>query len=445
MSKKITTTYVDGKAETLESTFTLFHDESGNEGNLLNLYPEVKYQVLAGFGGAFTESTGYVLSQMDETSRAEILEAYFGEKGIHYSFCRSHMGSCDFSLDMYSATEDPANTDLKEFSLERDRKYLFPIIKQAQKVSAHPINLLLSPWSPPAFMKTNGIRNNGGKLKPEYAGLWAKMVSRYIQEYRKEGIHVAAVTVQNEPKAVQKWDSCIYTGEEEGKFVVDYLAPQLKADGLQDVDIFIWDHNKERAYERARDSFSVEGCEKDVAGVAFHWYSGDHFENLEILRKLYPDKKLYFTEGCVEYSRFEGSDQLGNAQRYAHQMLGNLNAGTEAIIDWNLVLDSKGGPNHVGNFCDAPIMCDIETKRYEKKLSFCYIGHFSRYILPGAVRIAVSRYSDDFEATAFQNPDGSIAVVILNRNTYTVPVTLRLNEQVCPLEVEPSSISTILL
>jgi len=443
--KKITTVYLNEKACIEETEREFIQEDEGHEVALINIYPEIREQEFLGFGGAFTEAAGYTLSKMSEEIYSDIIEDYFGEGGLSYSFCRTHIDSCDFSLDNYSAVSDPDDYDLKTFSLERDKKYIIPMIKRAQKTGERKINLVLSPWSPPAFMKTNNQKNKGGKLKTEYRQLWAEYMSRYVKEYCELGINVVAVTVQNEPMAVQSWDSCIYTPEEEGIFVSEFLAPQLKKDGLENIGIIIWDHNKERVYERSRDVFKVKNCENNVWGIGFHWYTGDHFENLDIVKKLYPDKKLIFTEACVEYSKFSSQNQLRNAQMYAHDIIGNFNAGMNAFIDWNMVLDEKGGPNHVNNFCDAPIMCDTANGTYEKKLSYNYLGHFSRHIVPRAVKIAHSRYTDKLEVVAFKNPDEKIVIIILNRTEESLPYTIRMNERICNAESEPSSISTLIV
>lgn len=168
-----------------------------------------------------------------------------------------------------------------------------------------------------------------------------------------------------------------------------------------------------------------EKTRKYVKGEAIHWYTGDHFETIEMVRKKYPEKEIFFTEGCVEYSRFADSGEIYKAEMYAHDILGNLNAGINASLDWNLLLDEKGGPNHVGNFCAAPIMCASVEDSYEKRLTYYYIGHFSRYIKEGAVKIGTSRYTDGIEVTAFLNPDGERVAVILNKSEKEVPYTLR--------------------
>ncbi len=186
--------------------------------------------------------------------------------------------------------------------------------------------------------------------------MWADMVARYVSAYRDEGITIQQLTVQNEPAAVQTWDSCIFSGVEEAEFACRYLRPALDRAQHSDVKINVWDHNKEKILERAAESFSVEGARDVIDGIAFHWYTGEHFDALAEVHRQYPDKALIFTEGCVEYSRFEAENQIQNAEMYAHDIIGDFNAGMNGFIDWNLILDRQGGPNHVGNYCDAPVM-----------------------------------------------------------------------------------------
>ena len=242
------------------------------------------------------------------------------------------------------------------------------------------------------FNKTTGERNHGGKLKPEYRKRWAEYICRYIEEYRNRGYHVTKLTMQNEPKAVQTWDSCIYTAEEQKEFLRDYLWSSLKAHGLDDIGIYLWDHNKERVFEWAETIIDTETTSM-IRGMAFHWYSGDHFEALRMIREKYPDKQLLLSEACIEYSKFSADDYLNNAQKYAHDMMGNLNEGMNTFLDWNLILNEKGGPNHVGNFCDAPYLFDRDSKELKESNILGYLWHFTHFLEPGAVRIGVSRYT----------------------------------------------------
>ena len=386
----------------------------GGEMQQVCVHPSISYQQILGMGGALTEAAAYTYARMSAEKQQQLLALFFGD-GNHYNFCRLHIQSCDFALGNYAYVEDAKDTGLDSFSIERDRKYIIPFTKAALEKNSK-IQFLASPWSPPAFMKTNGEMNHGGKLKKEYYQMWADMVARYVSAYRDEGITIQQLTVQNEPAAVQTWDSCIFSGVEEAEFACRYLRPALDRAQHSDVKINVWDHNKEKILERAAESFSVEGARDVIDGIAFHWYTGEHFDALAEVHRQYPDKALIFTEGCVEYSRFEAENQIQNAEMYAHDIIGDFNAGMNGFIDWNLILDRQGGPNHVGNYCDAPVMCDVDADTIDVKLSYSYIGHFSRFIRPGARRILVSKYSPDIETTAFQNEDGGKVLVILNRS-----------------------------
>ena len=175
-----------------------------------------RFQTIEGFGGAFTEAAAVTLSKMPPEKQAEILKVYFDpEEGIGYTLFRTHINSCDFSLGNYAYDEVDGDVDLTHFSIDRDRQALIPMIKAAMAVAGGAFKLFASPWSPPAWMKTNNEMNHGGKLKPEYRDAWARYYCRYIREYEQEGIPIWGLSVQNEPLAIQTWDSCIYTGEEE--------------------------------------------------------------------------------------------------------------------------------------------------------------------------------------------------------------------------------------
>lgn len=410
--------------------------------HVINVYPDAEYQTIRGFGGAFTESAAHNYAGMSGEKRKELAEAYFGQEGLRYHLGRIHMNSCDFALGNYAYVEE-GDAELKTFSITHDFEEVIPLIQDAQKEASKPMEFLVSPWSPPAFMKTNGEMNHGGKLKEEFQPVWAAYFVKFIKAYREAGIPIGFLTVQNEPMAVQTWDSCVYTSEEEAAFVRKYLGPALEQAGLSDIGIFVWDHNKEEAYQRFKEVAADKETRKYIRGAAVHWYTGDHFDAIELIRKKFPDKEVFFTEGCVEYSRFADSGEVEKAEMYAHDILGNLNAGISASYDWNLFLDQKGGPNHVGNFCAAPIMCNAENDTFEKRLTYYYIGHFSRYIEPGAVRIGTTRYTDAVEVTAFMNPSGEKVLVLLNKTNEEVPVTIR--EAGCGMEtvIGPHSIQTI--
>ena len=207
------------------------------------------------------------------------------------------------------------------------------------------------------------------------------------------------------------------------------------------VKILFWDHNKERILDRAKVMLGDKKAGEYVNGMAFHWYSGDHFEQLRMFKELYPDMDLAFTEGCYEYSRgMLDTTKIG--ERYAHDMIGNFNNYCNIFCDWNLVLDEKGGPNHVENFCDAPIMADTVNDEVMVRDSYYYIGHFSKYVKKGAKRIGSSSYSKDLETVAFKNPDGTVVTIVLNTTERDMAVNLHMGENTVETQAEARSIST---
>lgn len=403
-----------------------FHDDTEEvETQVINLYPELTYETFEGFGGAVTEAAAYVYSLMNEEQKKQVVDTYFSEDEMNYKLVRIHMDSCDFCLDTYEAMSDPLDTELKSFSFERTEKYIIPMLEDIKKAAGDGLKLMLTPWSPPAFMKTNGDRKKGGKLKPEYRRMWAEYICRYIKEFKDRGYHVQRISLQNEPKAVQTWDSCLLSAEEEKVFLRDFMYPAMQANGYGDIEIFIWDHNKERIYERVRDVVD-DSTRHMVAGAAFHWYSGDHFEAMELVRQFYPDVKMIMSESCLEYRLFDEKNIENVTNKLCHEIIGDLNHGMCAFYDWNLLLDEKGGPNHVGNYCHAPFLYDTGTGELMPQKTQKQYYHFTHNITPGSVRIGTTKYTEQIDVTAYRTPEGKIAVVLLNKGDDLLPVNFRI-------------------
>ena len=444
MEMEVFTTYGQGSWQEQFHQTVAFRKDPGKENRVVNLYPEVRFETFEAFGGAITDAAAYVYAQMNDAQKKELMQTYFSPERMNYGIVRIHMDSCDFSTEMYEAMSDPQDTQLQSFSFARTEKYIMPMLADAQKAAGRPLELMLSPWSPPAFMKTNGQRTYGGSIKPEYRKMWADYICRYIQEFTDRGCKVRRISLQNEPKAVQTWDSCIYTGEQEKEFLRDYMYPALQAHGFGDVEIFVWDHNKERVYERMCEIIDEETKDM-VAGVAFHWYSGDHFEALDLVRRRFPDKKMIISESCIEYSKFGSNDGIKSAQRLSHEIIGDLNHGMTAFYDWNILLDENGGPNHVGNFCAAPFLYDTIQKKLIPQLIQQHFEHLSGKILPGSVRIGFSRYTEEIDVTAFERPDGKIVLVLLNKAEEPMTVNVRMQGMIGETLLYPESITTAIL
>ena len=398
------------------------------EMNLVKVYPTILHQEFVGMGAALTEAAGYVFAQMDLETKRQFLDLCFGEGKNRYSLCRLALQSCDFSLvsRAYAAKPQEKGGSPRNFSIDDDWAYVLPLVKAAQAYNPA-LEFLASPWSPPAWAKTNWSMRFGGHLQKRHYHTWATMIARALAAYRAEGVDIGRLTVQNEPAARQIWESCLYSAAEEATFLHEHLKAALREAGLDHVKTFVWDHNKESALDRTMAIMNAPGCASDVDGVAFHWYSGDHFEAVRELRQLVGDnREIIFTEGCDYHS--DGNDWAArqHAEHYAHEIIGDFEAGANAVIDWNILLDAQGGPNHVGNFCDAPIMYDVEAKKLLVRRPFYYLGHFSRFIMPGARHMLTTRYTDELETCGFANPDGTFALVVLNRYDHDVSFDLAL-------------------
>ena len=445
---KIFASSINSKEMLVEQEEIVFEQDFQTENLLINIYPEFQYQKMLGFGAAFTETSAYNFSLLSSESQQKLAEAYFGKSGIGYNFCRTHINACDFSIDEYVYVED-GDVDLKTFNIDRERQYILPMLKAARKVNPD-LWLFASPWSPPAWMKDNKRVIRGGRLLPEYYQTWANYFSRYLEEYKKEGIDFFAVTIQNEPKAVQGWESCIWTGKEEGEFAADFLRPTLDKKGFGETKIMVWDHNKERIMERARESMSVPGAEKAIWGVAFHWYSGDHFDNLRMAYELYPDKPLIATENNSAGVRGGDVKDCWEAiEKYAKETIMNFNNFMAANIDWNLIVDLKtGGPFHntwAESSSSAAVFVDAEKKEFILGPLYYTNGHFSKFIKRGAVRIGSSSYSDAVKAAAFSNPDGEIIVVVLNTSDRDATPKIRLNDCTATFNLPAKSLQTMII
>ncbi len=417
---------------------------SGADLPAVEVRPSQLFQTLLGFGGAFTEAAAVTWLGLSPARREELLKAYFDDRSGHsYSLCRVPMGSCDFALGNHAHVETPGDCDLASFSIARDRQALIPFIQAAQQMAGEPLKLLASPWSPPAWMKSNGQMNHGGRLKPECRRAWARCFVRFIEAYAAEGIPIWGVSVQNEPMAAQRWDSCLYTSEEERDFVRDFLGPELEAAGFAHVNILIWDHNRDLMIERAKVVYADAEAARFVWGIGFHWYGENHFDHVQQAHEAWPDKHLLFTEGCQEGGPHLDSWELG--ERYVHAMINDLNRWTEGWIDWNLVLDHAGGPNHAGNYCSAPILVNPANDALLRQSSYFYIGHFARFVKVGARRLQCATTFGDLEAAAFGNPDGSLAIVVMNRSERGIRFRLDIEPgAIAEASLPPRSIATYL-
>lgn len=406
-----------------------------------------KFQKFLGIGGAFTDAAAETFYKLSADKQKEFLRLYFDEmEGIGYSFGRANMNSCDFSSDMYTYV-DEGDKSLKTFNISHDLQYKVPFIKECMVASKGKLKMFVSPWSPPAYMKDNNNMLQGGKLLPEYHQTWANYFIKFIQSYEKAGIPVWGLSVQNEPMAKQTWESCIFTADEELNFIKNYLGPTLHKNKMQNKKLIAWDHNRDLLFHRAHTLLHDKKAAKYIWGMGFHWYEiwngGRQYDNVKRVKEAFPNTNLLLTEACNYPFSWDTFEEWKWGENYGENMIHDFNNGAVAWTDWNILLDEIGGPNHVKNYCFAPIHAKINDNSIHLMNSYYYIGHFSKFIRPEAKRVAASSNRAQLLTTAFKNADGSTVIVVMNKSDEKFDSKIIIGKQALPLEMLPHSIATI--
>jgi len=451
-----------------------FLDSNENDLVKIELFPDKTRQAITGIGGSFTESSAYLLNRLSKPNRDKILQAYFGENGARYSLTRTHIASCDFSLNNYTYAPIEGDLALNNFSIDEDRDDLIPMIKDAMAISKDGFEIIASPWTAPPWMKDNKAYV-GGKLLPQYYDAFALYFSKYLDAYKAEGIDIWGLTPVNEPHGNgNNWESMHFSPEEETDFVQNHLGPKLEADGKSDVKILGYDQNRAGIKEWVDVMYKDDGSSKYYAGTAIHWYEStyDYFpEDLQYAHNKAPNKYLIETEGCVDseipewqndawYWSKEATDwgwdwapegqkylhpKYSPVYRYARDIIGCLNNWVDGWVDWNMVLDKQGGPNWFENWCVAPIIVDPDNDEVYFTPIYYTMSHFSRFIRPGAKVIGLENTDEDLMVTAAQNPDGSIAVVVFNERDISKTLNLSLNGSNINIKMSGQALQTIVL
>jgi glucosylceramidase len=447
----------------------------GEKTSLITLNPEEKFQTITGFGGAFTESSAYLLYKLSSANRKKVLEAYFSEKGANYSLTRTHINSCDFSLKQYAYAMVDGDKNLEHFSIEEDQKNnLIPMILEAKSYSKEGFNIIASPWTSPPWMKDNK-KWVGGKLLPEYNDTWALYFSKYIDAYKKEGIAIWGLTVENEPNGNGgNWESMLFTPKEMTDFVENHLGPKLEADGKGDVKILGYDQNRGDLNEWVDEMYRDEKSSKYYAGTAIHWYESTYEvfpEALQYAHNKAPNKYMIQTEACIDseiphwkddawYWKKEATDwgwdwasekdkylhpKYAPVNRYAVDIIGCLNNWVDGWVDWNMVLDTQGGPNWFKNWCIAPVIVDVDKDEVYFTPLYYTMAHFSKFMRPGAVKIGCTIDNKDLLVTAVKNPDETIAVVIFNPTDKEQSLEIDLNHKKKNISINAKALQTVVI
>lgn len=464
--------YETSKSGNQLTEITDFKNTTSKNTDTVSLDTTKKFQKITGFGGAFTESSAYLLNKLSKKNRDTIIKAYFGKEGANYSLTRTHMNSCDFSLSQYSYSPVADDVNLEHFTIKDDMDDLIPMIKDAMMASEDGFKIFASPWTAAPWMKDNN-EWVGGKLLPKYYDTWALFFSKYVDAYKNQGIDIWGFTVENEPHGNgNNWESMHYEPDEMTNFVMNHLGPKLEADGHGDKVILGYDQNRAGLKEWVDSMYENDETSKYFDGTAIHWYESTYkifADDLQYAHHKAPNKLLIETEGCVDsqvpawkddnwYWSKESTDwgwdwapaedkylhpKYAPVNRYARDIIGCLNNWVDGWVDWNMVLDRQGGPNWFENWCAAPIIVDPDTDEVYFTPLYYVMTHFSKYIRPGAEVIGVENNNKELQITAAQNPDGTIAVIVFNEGEREQNFNLQINEKSVNIKINAQALQTI--
>ncbi|KAK1151655.1 lysosomal acid glucosylceramidase-like, partial [Acipenser oxyrinchus oxyrinchus] len=390
-----------------------------------------RHQRIKGFGGAMTDAAAINILSLSVSTQDNLLEAYFSEQGIQYTVVRVPMASCDFSARVYTYADTPGDFELKNFSLaQEDTKMKIPLLLRAQALSPRPLSLFASPWSSPSWMKTSDALIGKGSLRGEpgneYHKAWARYYIRFLDEYARYNLSFWAVTAENEPSAGMITDypfQCLgFTPERQRDFIASDLGPALSSSPHRGVQLMILDDQRLLLPRWAHVVLGDPRAARYVHGIAVHWYLDSVVPaelTLGATHSLYPDYFLFASEACTGSFPWEKGVRLGSwdrAERYAHDIIEDLNHFVTGWTDWNLALDLSGGPNWAQNFVDSPVIVEPGKDEFYKQPMFYSLAHFSKFLPEGSQRVGLDPSAESkLETTAFLRPDGVGVVIVLNR------------------------------
>lgn len=360
-----------------------------------------------GLGGAITEATAYNFAKLNVEKQKKLLELYYGKDGLDYRWGRISIGSNDFCLEPYEYCK---RVDLADFSIEHDRQYVLPMLSQILKKKD--LELMASPWSPPSCFKI------GKRLKPWYYKKYASYISAWLDAYADEGIKVKYITPQNEPFANQIWESCLYSYRAQRK-LARYLADAT------DARILMWDHNK-KYLSRVADEL-IRDNEK-VAGLCFHWYDGTFADEMWKVKQKYPDTLLISSEMSCGFSPYDTEAWQKDAHYYLKELFHDINSGTSAFVDWNMLLDFNGGPTYCKNYLKAPIILNEKEDDFIVTPIYDVLKKFAELFPAGSEAIRCEYSSKDFVAITRKTKNGC-EVVVANLSNEPQGLSIKHNDK----------------
>jgi glucosylceramidase len=405
-------------------------------GNVITLNPENKFQQILGFGAAFTDASCYIFNQLSADAREQLFHELFHPAELGLNVCRTCIGASDYSTELYSFDEGEPDPDLKRFSIEHDRAYLLPSLRQARKVNPD-LFLFSSPWSPPGWMKANGSMLGGSMRKKHFAS-YAQYFLKFLQAYAAEGVSIQAVTSQNEVDTDQdgRMPACLWGQEYEIEFVKSHLGPVLRDHGIP-TKIWLLDHNY-NLWGRVICELDDPDVRKYANAVAWHGYAGGA-SMMSKAHDAHPDAEMHWTEGGPDYT---SPDYATDWAKWGHTFTEALRNWCQSLTSWNLALDENGRPN-IGPFpCGGLVTIHSGTHEVTRSGQYWAFAHFSRMIRRGARRFDSQGILPDVDHVACENPDGQKVLVITNAAS-TRPVVLQMGTTTTELTLPPASVSTL--
>ena len=368
-----------------------------------------------GMGGAITEATAFNFTKLSAGKQRKLLDAYYGKNGLDYRWCRLPIGSCDFCLA-------PFDYNLKDFSIERDRQWVIPMLKSIKK----DLTFVAAPWSPPRSFKFPPMRRFGGRLKPWRYNDYASYLKNWLDAYKKEGITIDYLSPQNEPFARQIWESCRYS----------YRAQRKLADTLANLGpkLLLWDHNKKHLAKVADKLLP----DSPAAGLCFHWYDGTCADQMWAVRQKYPNAMLVSSEMCCGFSAYDENEWQKDAKLYLRELITDINCGTCAWIDWNMLLDYRGGPSYCHNYVKSPVILNEAGDDFILTPIYDALKNFAKVFPTGSKVFRCEYDSQDIAAVARKDKTG---YVVIAANISNQPQTVTVKQKT--ITIAPGEIKSI--
>ena len=398
------------------------------------------YQPIDGFGYSLTGGSAQHIIQMSAPARAALLKELFATDGnnIGVSYIRLSVGASDLNEKVFSYNDLPeGQTDLNQakFDLGLDKVDVIPVMKEILAINPK-IKVLGSPWSPPLWMKTT-YDARGGMLKPEYYDAYAKYLVKYVQEMKKEGITIDAITVQNEPLHPGNNPSLLMVAPDQAIFVKKNLGPAFEKSGIK-TKIIIYDHNADRP-DYPITILNDKEARKYIDGSAFHLYGGK-IEALSDVRDAHPDKNIYFTEQMVvERPNAATINITGPVRRL---IIGATRNWSRNVLEWNLAADPENKPfTDRGGCPTCQGAVTIDKDNVSRNLAYYSIAHASKFVRPGSVRIA-SNELPDLSNVAFKTPEGKKVLIVANTGKEATNFNISFNGKMVSATLDKGSVGT---